>query len=152
MWRHCSLDPNLKKFTVRPCRAVCVTCAPVPVTCGWWGIAIRQAFIPAPHTVTHRSSFSVVFCTCTTATPILQITYICYVIHTYKLTHVVLSNAQVAVILQVSAGAAVHRDETLNEVYRKTQKYVNRFNTMSNNEKDQQEVVNELDNLQELSC
>ena len=54
-------------------------------------------------------------------------------------------------ILQVSAGAAVHRDEELNEVYRKTQKYVNPFNTMSNNEKDQQEVVDELDNLQELS-
>ena len=70
---------------------------------------------------------------------------------THTHTHTVLSNAQVAVILQVSAGAAVHRDEELNEVYRKTQKYVNRFNTMSNNEKDQQEVVDELDNLQELS-
>ena len=43
-----------------PCRAVPCSYAPVPVTCGWWGIAIRQAFIPAPHTVTHRSSFSVV--------------------------------------------------------------------------------------------
>jgi len=61
----------------------------------------------------------------------------------------VLSNAQVAVILQVSAGAAVNRDEELNEVYRKTQKYVNRFNTMNNNEKEHQELVDELDNLQE---
>lgn len=42
----------------------------------------------------------------------------------------ILSNAQVAVILQVSARSAVNRDEELNEVYRKTQKYVDRFNTM----------------------
>ena len=61
----------------------------------------------------------------------------------------VLSNAQVAVILQVSAGAAVHRDEELNEVYRKTQRYVNRFNSMTNAEKQHQELVDELDNLQE---
>jgi len=64
-------------------------------------------------------------------------------------THTVLSNAQVAVILQVSAGAAVNRDEELNEVYRKTQKYVNRFNNMFNAEKEHQELVDELDNLQE---
>lgn len=60
----------------------------------------------------------------------------------------VLSNSQVAVILQVSANSAVNRDEELNEVYRKTQKYVNRFNTMANPEKQQQELVNELDALQ----
>jgi len=60
----------------------------------------------------------------------------------------ILSNAQVAVILQVSAGSAITRDEELNEVYRKTQKYVNRFNTMTNSEKDNQELVDELDNLQ----
>jgi DNA-directed RNA polymerase II subunit RPB4 len=47
----------------------------------------------------------------------------------------ILSNAQVAVILQVSARSAVNRDEELNEVYRKTQHYVNRFNTMTNPEK-----------------
>jgi DNA-directed RNA polymerase II subunit RPB4 len=61
----------------------------------------------------------------------------------------ILSNAQVAVILQVSANSAVSRDEELNEVYRKTQKYVNRFNTMTNPEKEHQELVDELDNLQE---
>jgi DNA-directed RNA polymerase II subunit RPB4 len=47
----------------------------------------------------------------------------------------ILSNAQVAVILQVSARSAVNRDEELNEVYRKTQHYVNRFNEMTNPEK-----------------
>jgi hypothetical protein len=61
----------------------------------------------------------------------------------------ILSNAQVAVILQVSAHSAVNRDEELNDVYRKTQKYVNRFNTMTNPEKEHQELVDELDNLQE---
>ena len=61
----------------------------------------------------------------------------------------ILSNAQVAVILQVSAQSAVNRDEELNEVYRKTQKYVERFNTMTNPEKEHQELVEELDNLQE---
>ena len=61
----------------------------------------------------------------------------------------VLSNAQVAVILQVSAGVATNRDEELNDIYRKTQQYVNRFNTMNNPEKEHQEVVDELDNLQE---
>ena len=50
----------------------------------------------------------------------------------------ILSNAQVAVILQVSAGQAVTRDEELNDVYKKTQKYVERFNQMSNKEKDHQ--------------
>jgi DNA-directed RNA polymerase II subunit RPB4 len=50
----------------------------------------------------------------------------------------VLSNAQVAVILQVSASQAVNRDEEVNEVYRKTQKYVERFNQMANKEKDHQ--------------
>ena len=34
----------------------------------------------------------------------------------------ILSNAQVAVILQASARSAVNRDEELNEVYRKTQR------------------------------
>lgn len=61
----------------------------------------------------------------------------------------ILSNAQVAVILQVSARSAVNRDEELNDVYRKTQKYVDRFNTMTNPEKEHQELVDELDNLQE---
>jgi DNA-directed RNA polymerase subunit F len=61
----------------------------------------------------------------------------------------VLSNAQVAMILQVSTTSAVNRDEELNEVYRSTQKYVNRFNTLTNPEKEQQELVDELDNLQE---
>jgi DNA-directed RNA polymerase subunit F len=65
------------------------------------------------------------------------------------LSYAVLSNAQVAVILQMSKGNAVNRDEELNEVYRKTLKYVMRFNTMSNPEKQNQEVVDELDNLQE---
>lgn len=60
----------------------------------------------------------------------------------------ILSNAQVAVILQVSARTAVSHDEELNDVYRKTQKYVNRFNTMTNPEKEHQELVDELDNLQ----
>lgn len=59
------------------------------------------------------------------------------------------SNAQVAVVLQVSATSAVSRDEELNEVYRKTQKYVNRFNSMTNAEKGHQELLVELDNLQE---
>uniref|UniRef100_A0A6U3BG88 RNA polymerase Rpb4/RPC9 core domain-containing protein n=1 Tax=Entomoneis paludosa TaxID=265537 RepID=A0A6U3BG88_9STRA len=61
----------------------------------------------------------------------------------------ILSNAQVAIILQVSANSAVTRDEELNEVYRKTQRYVNRFNSMNNAEKEHQELVDELDNLQE---
>mmetsp|Transcript_26121 Transcript_26121/g.38643 ORF Transcript_26121/g.38643 Transcript_26121/m.38643 type:complete len:158 (-) Transcript_26121:134-607(-) len=61
----------------------------------------------------------------------------------------ILSNAQVAIILQASARQAVNRDEELNEVYRKTQKYVDRFNTMTNPEKEHQELVDELDNLQE---
>lgn len=47
----------------------------------------------------------------------------------------ILSNAQVAVILQVSARSAVNRDEELNEVYQKTQRYVDRFNSMNNAEK-----------------
>jgi DNA-directed RNA polymerase II subunit RPB4 len=61
----------------------------------------------------------------------------------------ILSNAQVAIILQASARSAVNRDEELNDVYRKTQKYVDRFNTMTNPEKEHQELVDELDNLQE---
>lgn len=61
----------------------------------------------------------------------------------------VLSNAQVAVILQASADSATNRDEELNAVYQKTQKYVNRFNSMNNEEKERQEIVDELDNLQE---
>ena len=60
----------------------------------------------------------------------------------------ILSNAQVAVILQMSAQNALLRDEELHEVYKKTQKYVNRFNTMKNAEKAHQELVDELDNLQ----
>ncbi|GAX27849.1 hypothetical protein FisN_13Hh044 [Fistulifera solaris] len=61
----------------------------------------------------------------------------------------ILSNAQVAVILQASAGYAVSRDEELNDVYRKVQRYVNRFTSMTNPEKEHQEVVDELDNLQD---
>ena len=61
----------------------------------------------------------------------------------------ILSNAQVDILLQMSARAAVEGDEKINEVYRKTQKYVNRFNSMTNAEKSSQEVVDELDNLQE---
>jgi len=60
-----------------------------------------------------------------------------------------LSNAQVAAYLKVSARGAVHRDEELHDVYRKTQRYVDRFNTMTNSEKDDQELVGELDNLQD---
>jgi hypothetical protein len=61
----------------------------------------------------------------------------------------ILSNAQVAVVLQVSADSAVTRDEELHDVYRQTQKYTKRFNTMTNPEKPHQEIVDELDNLQE---
>ena len=61
----------------------------------------------------------------------------------------ILSNAQVAVVLQVSAHSATTNDEELNSVYRKTQHYVQRFNSMNNPEKDHQEIVDELDNLQE---
>ena len=61
----------------------------------------------------------------------------------------ILSNAQVAIILQASARSATLRDEELHDVYRKTQQYVNRFNTMTNPEKEHQELVDELDNLQE---
>jgi DNA-directed RNA polymerase II subunit RPB4 len=60
----------------------------------------------------------------------------------------ILSNAQVAVILQMSAQNALVRDEELHDVYKKTQRYVERFNTMKNNEKEHQELVDELDNLQ----
>ena len=60
----------------------------------------------------------------------------------------ILSNAQVAVILQMSAQNALVRDEELHDVYKKTQKYVERFNTMKNPEKEHQELVDELDNLQ----
>ena len=61
----------------------------------------------------------------------------------------ILSNAQVAVVLQVSAQSAVNRDEELHEVYRKTQAYVDRVNNMTNPEKNHQELVKELDNLME---
>lgn len=71
--------------------------------------------------------------------------FICLVILLKK----VLSNAQVAVILQVSAGNAITQDQETNDIYKKTQKYVNRFNTMTNAEKEHQELVDELDNLQE---
>jgi hypothetical protein len=64
----------------------------------------------------------------------------------------ILSNAQVAVILQMSAQNALVRDEELHDVYKKTQRYVERFNTMKNNEKEHQELVDELDNLQGLVC
>ncbi len=60
----------------------------------------------------------------------------------------ILSNAQVAVILQMSAQNALVRDEELHDVYKKTQRYVERFNTMKNREKEHQELVDELDNLQ----
>merc|ERR1712176_1553034 len=61
----------------------------------------------------------------------------------------ILSNAHVAIILKDSERSAVDRDEELHEVYRKTQKYVDRFNTMTNSEKNSQELVDELDNLQD---
>jgi DNA-directed RNA polymerase II subunit RPB4 len=61
----------------------------------------------------------------------------------------ILSNAQVAVLLQGNARSAVNLDEELNQVFRKTQKYVERFNTMTNVEKDHKELFEELDNLQE---
>ena len=60
----------------------------------------------------------------------------------------ILSNAQVAVILQMSAQNALIRDEELHDVYKKTQKYVERYNTMKNPEKEHQELVDELNNLQ----
>ena len=60
----------------------------------------------------------------------------------------ILSNSQVAVILQMSAQNALVRDEELHDVYTKTQKYTARFNTMKNPEKEHQELVDELDNLQ----
>ena len=59
----------------------------------------------------------------------------------------ILSNAQVAVILQMSAQNALVYDMELNEIYKKTQKYVERYNTMKNPEKGR-ELVDELDNLQ----
>lgn len=61
----------------------------------------------------------------------------------------ILSNAQVAVILQVSARSAEDRDEELHDVYKRTQRYVDRFNTMTNPEKADNELIHELDNLQE---
>mmetsp|Transcript_1331 Transcript_1331/g.1913 ORF Transcript_1331/g.1913 Transcript_1331/m.1913 type:complete len:161 (-) Transcript_1331:359-841(-) len=61
----------------------------------------------------------------------------------------ILSNAQVAVYLKATERAAQMRDEELHEVYKKTQEYVDKFNTMSNDEKDDKELVDELDNLQE---
>jgi hypothetical protein len=64
----------------------------------------------------------------------------------------ILSNAQVAVILQMSAQNALVRDEELHDVYKRTQKYVERYNTMKNNEKEHQELVDELDNLQGCVC
>lgn len=51
----------------------------------------------------------------------------------------------------MSAQNALAYDTELNEVYKKTQKYVERYNTMKNPEKDHQELVDELDNLQKLS-
>lgn len=61
----------------------------------------------------------------------------------------ILSNGQVAVYLQVNAASAFDRQEEIHEVYRKTQKYVDRFNSMTNPEKEIQEVTDELDNLQD---
>ena len=61
----------------------------------------------------------------------------------------VLSNAQVAVYLKATEDRANERDEELHDVYKKAMKYANRFNTMSNPEKNSQELVDELDNLQE---
>ena len=55
----------------------------------------------------------------------------------------ILSNAQVAVILQMSAQSALIRDEELDDVYKKTQKYVERFNNMKNPEKDE-DMINRL--------
>jgi DNA-directed RNA polymerase II subunit RPB4 len=61
----------------------------------------------------------------------------------------VLSNAHLALLLQVSAQSSGHSDEELHEVYRSTQRYVERYNTMTNPEKNSQELVGELDTLQE---
>ena len=61
----------------------------------------------------------------------------------------VLSNAQVAVLMQTSADAATKLNEKLTDIHRKTHQYVNRFNTMNNPEKEHRELVDELDNLQE---
>jgi len=61
----------------------------------------------------------------------------------------ILSNAQVAVYLQSFAKSAMNRDEELHDIFRKTIKYVDRFNSMRNQEKENQEIIDELDNLQE---
>ena len=52
-------------------------------------------------------------------------------------------------LLKVSASSASGRDEELHDVYKKTQSYVDRYNTMTNPEKNSKELVEELDNLQE---
>lgn len=43
----------------------------------------------------------------------------------------------------------MNRDEELHDIFRKTIKYVDRFNSMRNQEKENQEIIDELDNLQE---
>jgi len=61
----------------------------------------------------------------------------------------IISNSQVSVFLQHTAAEAAQNDEELNDVYRKSQKYVDRFNAMKNPEKNEQELAHELENLQE---
>jgi hypothetical protein len=52
----------------------------------------------------------------------------------------ILSNAQVAVILQASANNAIVDDQEVTDAYNQAQKYVDRFNQMANKEKDSQGV------------
>jgi hypothetical protein len=132
MWRSVNLDPTLRTFTVRSIvfvgrLALESILEPNVRVCSLGACcSLTLSFATHTHTHTHaRTRFP------------------------YLFPYAVLSNAQVAVILQMSKGNAVNRDEELNEVYRKTLKYVMRFNTMSNPEKQNQEVVDELDNLQE---
>lgn len=50
----------------------------------------------------------------------------------------ILSNAQVAVILQASANNAMVSDQEVTDAYNQALKYVDRFNQMANKEKDNQ--------------
>jgi len=61
----------------------------------------------------------------------------------------IVSNARVSVFLQHTAAEAARNDEELNEVYRKSLKYVDRFNSMKDPENNETELVHELENLQE---
>mmetsp|Transcript_33516 Transcript_33516/g.40155 ORF Transcript_33516/g.40155 Transcript_33516/m.40155 type:complete len:177 (+) Transcript_33516:86-616(+) len=61
----------------------------------------------------------------------------------------IVSNARVSVYLQHTAADAARNDEELNDVYRKSMKYVDRFNAMKDPENNDTELVHELENLQE---